>query len=242
MDPSKENSGFPDVQGDLDAATILKQICISNLKNVVIGQLNVNSLRNKFYALLELIPGNVDILVITETKLDDTFPEKQFLIAGYKKPYRLDRNISGGGVMIYVREDIPSERLTKHNLHENVEAIFVEVNLRKNKILLVGTYHSTNFEYGTTDEVFFKEITLALNVYSKYDKFLLAGDFNVNVFDSSDILEDFLDEFHALNLVKEPTCFKSHENPSCIDLLSPIVTEVSKKLLLLPRVYQIFIK
>ena len=218
LDPSKESSGSPDVQGDLDAATILKQIRISNLKNVIIGQLNVNSLRNKFYALLELIPGNVDILVITETKLDDTFPEKQFLISGYKKPYRLDRNISGGGVMIYVREDIPSERLTKHNLHENVEAIFVEINLRKNKILLVGTYHSTNVEYGTTDEVFFKQMTLALDVYSKYDKFLLAGDFNVNVFDSSDILEDFLDEFHALNLVKEPTCFKSHENPSCIDL------------------------
>ena len=120
--------------------------------------------------------------------------------------------------MIYVRDDIPSEKLTKHKLHENVEAIFVEINLRKNKILLVGTYHSTNVEYGTTDEVFFKQMTLALDVYSKYDKFLLAGDFNVNAFDNSELLEDFLDEFHALNLVKEPTCFKSHENPSCIDL------------------------
>ena len=69
--------------------------------------------------------------------------------------------------MIYVREDIPSEKLTKHKLHENVEAIFVEINLRKNKILLVGTYHSTNVEYGTTDEVFFKQMTLALDVYSK---------------------------------------------------------------------------
>ena len=55
LDPSKECSGSADVQGDLDAATILKQIRISNLKNVIIGQLNINSLRNKFYALLELI-------------------------------------------------------------------------------------------------------------------------------------------------------------------------------------------
>ena len=31
-------------------------------------------------------------------------------------------------------------------------------------------------------------------------------------------LEDFMDEFHAKNLVKEPTCFMSAENPSCIDL------------------------
>ena len=74
--------------------------------------------------------------------------------------------------MIYVREDIPSDILLKHKLHENVEAIFVEINLRKNKILLVGTYHSTNLDYGTTDEVFFKEMGLALDVYSKYDKFI----------------------------------------------------------------------
>ena len=130
LDPSRESFGTLDIQGDLDAATTLKQIRISNLKNVIIGQLNINSLRNKFYALAELIPGKVDVLVITETKLDDTFPEKQFLISGYNKSYRLDRNVSGGGVMIYVREDIPSEKLTKHNLHENMEAIFVEINLR----------------------------------------------------------------------------------------------------------------
>ena len=203
---------------DLDALTILKQIRINNLKNVIIGQLNINSLRNKFNDLVELIHGNLDILVITETKLNDSFPEKQFLMSGYKKPYRFDRNEHGGGVMIYVREDIPSDILLKHKLHENVEAIFVEINLRKNKILLVGTYHSTNLDYGTTDEVFFKEMGLALDVYSKYDKFLLAGDFNVNAFDSSDLLEDFLDEFHALNLVKDPTCYKSQDNPSCIDL------------------------
>ena len=102
MDPSKENSGFPDVQGDLDAATILKQIRISNLKNVIIGQLNINSLRNKIHDLAELMKGNLDILVITETKLDYTFPEKQFLIPGYQKPFRTDRNVNGGGVMIYL--------------------------------------------------------------------------------------------------------------------------------------------
>ena len=83
-------------------------------------------------------------LVITETKLDSTFPEKQFYVPGYKKPFRKDRNKNGGGVMIYVREDIPSDILMKHSIEENIEAIFVEINLRKNKLLLVGTYHSTN--------------------------------------------------------------------------------------------------
>ena len=128
------------------------------MKDAIVGQLNINSLRNKFYDLVELIHGNIDIMVLTETKLDNTFPEKQFLIPGYKKPYRSDRNQFGGGVMIYVREDIPSDKLLKHHLHENMEAIFVEINLRKNKFLVVGTYHSTNIDYGTTDEVFFHQL------------------------------------------------------------------------------------
>ena len=33
----------------------------------------------------------IDILIITETKLDDSFPEAQFFIEGFLKPYRLDR-------------------------------------------------------------------------------------------------------------------------------------------------------
>ena len=56
----------------------------------------------------------------------------------------------------------------------------------------------------------------ALDVYSNYDKFLLAGDFNTD--ENNKFLEEFLDEFHAKNLVKEPTCYKNPANPSCIDL------------------------
>ena len=84
-DPNSLSSESPDLFSD--AGTILKQIRISNLKNVVIGQLNINSLRNKFYGLVELIHGNLDILIITEIKLDDTFSEKQFLMPGYRKSF-----------------------------------------------------------------------------------------------------------------------------------------------------------
>ena len=186
------------------------------MKNVIIGQLNINSLRNKFQLLAEIVTGNLDILVLTETKLDHTFPEKQFLLPGYRKPFRRDRNRFGGGVMIYVREDIPCDILIRHNTPKNIEAIFLEINLRKNRLLLVGTYHSTSKEHGEGDEKYFQEIGLALDVYSRFDKFLLAGDFNVKEDDT--ILEEFMADFHAKNLVKDPTCFKSIENPSCIDL------------------------
>ena len=40
--------------------------------------------------------ANIDILVITETKLDDSIASSQFIINGYSKPYRLDRHRHGG--------------------------------------------------------------------------------------------------------------------------------------------------
>ena len=119
------------------------------MKNLVIGHLNINALANKFDALSLIIKDRLDILVLVETKLDDSFPEGQFHIDGFSTPYRLDRNCNGGGVMIYVRKDIPSKELKNHKFSKNIEAIFVEINLRKSKFLLVGTYHSTHPLYGT---------------------------------------------------------------------------------------------
>ena len=71
---------------------------------------------------------HIDILVITETKLDDTFPNAQFLVPGFSKPFLLDWNRKGGGVMIYVREDIPSKLLTKDVLPSDTKCIFLEYN------------------------------------------------------------------------------------------------------------------
>ena len=79
--------------------------------------------------------------MITETKLDDTFPLGQFYVDGFTMPYRLDRNRNGGDVIIYVREDMPSKILEKHKLPQDVEGMFVELNFRKIKWLLFGTYH-----------------------------------------------------------------------------------------------------
>ena len=66
---------------------------------------------------------------------------------------------------------------------------------------------------------FYDQITHALDVYSGYDKFVIAGDLNINAFSDVDgALDDFMEEFHAKNLVNEPTCFANPENPSCLDL------------------------
>lgn len=75
---------------------------LSNANRVIIGQVNINSIRNKFSSLFSMIDNKIDILLITETKLDDSFPIGQFCIKGYSTPYRLDRSSKGGGIMIFV--------------------------------------------------------------------------------------------------------------------------------------------
>ena len=77
----------------------------SNVNRLVIAHININSLRNKFESLKILIKGNIDFLVITESKLNE-------LIEGFSLPYRCDRNENVDGVIIYVREGIPCRELT----------------------------------------------------------------------------------------------------------------------------------
>ena len=51
--------------------------------------------------------SNIDILMVSETKLDESFPVGQFMTEGFAVPYKVDRNANGGGIMLFVREHIP---------------------------------------------------------------------------------------------------------------------------------------
>ena len=93
---------------------------------------------------MPIIPGNVDIMIFSETKLDSSHPTSPLLIHGFSKPYRKDRNCNGGGILIYIREDLPSKLVNKHMFPDDIEGLFIEVNLRKSKWLIFGSYHPPN--------------------------------------------------------------------------------------------------
>ena len=99
----------------------------------------------------------------------------------------------------------------------NVEGLFIEIKLRKTKVLFFGGYRSDHKTYGLSKDGFLEQLSFALDKYSNYDKILLAGDFNID--DKEEIMQDFVFEQNVKNLVKEKTCYKSIDNPSCIDLL-----------------------
>ena len=148
----------------------------------------------------------LDMLIIIETKLDDTFPVSQSHMDGFSKPYRLDRKRNGDGVITYVRKDIPSKILTKHVLPTDIEASFIELNFKKCKWLLSEIYHPLS----QSDQYFFDRLDNALDVYFNYENILLVGDFNAQIGETC--LDTFLNQHELKNVNKEPPCYKNSEN------------------------------
>ena len=90
---------------------------IKNANRLIFGHLNISSLRNKFEILEKIIKDKIDIFLISKSNFDSSFPSGQFIIKGCSKPFRLDRNQNGEGLLLYVREDIPCKILNEYTLN-----------------------------------------------------------------------------------------------------------------------------
>ena len=75
----------------------------------------------------------VDILVPGEINFDNSFPSSLFLIESYSNSFKLDRNRNGGALIVSISEYIFCKELKFHNIAEDIEGIFIEINLRKYK-------------------------------------------------------------------------------------------------------------
>ena len=72
--------------------------------------------------------------MISETKVDNSVPDGQFFLDGFGTPFRLDRNRNGGGIMLFIRNDIPAKVVSTDD--RPIESFYVELNFRKKKWLL----------------------------------------------------------------------------------------------------------
>ena len=180
-----------------------KNLRLKNSNKVIIGHINVNSLQNKFEFLAEMVQDKADLLMISETKLDSSFPNAQFYMKFYSKPYRLDRNSKGGGIILYVREDIPSKLISSSCTNHGKEYFLVELNLRKQKWLIICNYNPHKTRIKGYLECISKEID---SHSSKYDNFLLLGDFNSEP--TEEAMKSFSQIYNFKNLLNTPTCYK----------------------------------
>ena len=128
--------------------------------------------------------------------------------------------LKGGGVILYVREDIPSNLIAFEEKPN--ESLFIEINLRNTKMLINCSYNPHKSEIK-------KHLTAlrhSLDSHSsKYDKVLILGDFNVGIEEAN--MQSFCESYNVKSFIKQSTCYKNPDKPTCIDL---ILTNVPRML------------
>ena len=191
-----------DVVGNPDLRTLRKK----NLNKLIIAHLDVTSLRNKLEFLKEKIHDNIDIMMISETKIDASLKIGRFLLNGYSTRLRLDRNAHGRGILLYVREDIPSKLL------------LVEINL---DILNIWKKWLISFSYNPKKTSLSNHIAALIRSLdlstTKYEDLYFLGDFNAGMEDSS--IKIFFSNYNLTSMINKPTCYKNPGKPTFTDLI-----------------------
>ena len=118
--------------------------------------------------------------MISEKKIDSS-PLGNFLIGGFSKTHRLDHDLLGGGILLYVKEDIPSN-LLKVEI-KPIEDIFIFVyfyviDLHNDKWLINCSYNPHKNMIG--DHL--HTLSEKLDIYSSsYNNFIILDDFNIEM-------------------------------------------------------------
>ena len=196
---------------EIDPKYALQALKAKNLGRPIIAHLNINFLEPKYELLKALIKENVDILFLSETNLDDTFPNDQFKIEGYEKPIRLDRDRYGGGILFFIRDDLPC---IESKSPSNIEGIFIELRIRNSKWLIMGGYNPHKESISNFLSHVSKELDKFLTFY---ENLILLGDFNSPM--SEKEMKEFCGMYGLVNLIKGPTCYKNASNPLSIDVM-----------------------
>ena len=121
-----------------------------------------------------------DVLIITETKIDDTVHTSEFLPSNFKA-FRRDRTLRGGGVMIAVKEQFTANELPLHDVDGEIVWVRVEP-LKNNSSLIIGAFYRTPSEREVNqlnqlekslDQIY------AMTKNNESSTIILGGDFNV---------------------------------------------------------------
>ena len=126
-------------------------------------------------------------------------------------PLRRDHDQYGGGLLVFVREDIPAKHLSSESTP--IEGIYVELNFPKKNSLCCTYNPNRNIITNHLDA-----LKRSLDPYStKYDDLMVIRDLNAEI--NLECMKLFYETYDLSSLIKILTCYNSPEKPSCIDLL-----------------------
>ena len=211
---------------DNDAEDLFKDIAEfkqTHQNNFVFIHINVNSIRHKFALLQEILSKHhIDYLAISESKLDESFPDAQFSVQGYNI-FRQDYTASSGGLIVYIRSDIPHRRLKNAECNtDGIESLCTELTIGNTKSVFICVYKHPKVKPAVFKD---KMCQMADYLFRSHNDLIFLGDMN-SCPSKSNVISELCDMYGLYNLITEPTCFKSATAPSLIDVI--LVTDRKK--------------
>ncbi len=208
--------------------SVLHETRANNAKNLIILHVNINSLKtgerdkNGAYDYIMDILNNryADILCITETKLNNEYKDALYEHLYYKM-HRKDKASNSGGMIVWVRSDIPQIRLHHREFSEDhkhhIESIVIDLKIRTQSWYLILLYKNPK----VPNNVFLPKVkTLYDAATLEAQEVILLGDINIDMqYQNNNMTTDICNVYGLSNLITSPTCFKTQEGT----LLDPVI-------------------
>ena len=118
-----------------------------------------------------MITNNIDICLLSETKIHETFPNQQFNINN-NKTFRRGRTKYGGGLLFYINENIPCMLINDETIPIDIEMIMFEFFVKTTKWLYKSPSQNKNYFLDILSKVLSKQTC-------QYENVILIGDFNL---------------------------------------------------------------
>ena len=191
-----------------------------NKDNMIISHVNINSITspNRLQELNQFIVTNkIDIIALTETKLDNTINPSLYHLDDFHAPFTNHRNRHGGGTALYAHSSLPIKR--RHNLElPGEEWIWAQIDLHDVSLLICCVYLPPNISAQRQAD-FIDRLTESMTIAQTYSptSIIVLGDMNVgNIFlqttsGSSGVtpfdiqLKEAMDVLDLTQLINEPT-------------------------------------
>ena len=172
----------------------------SHNKELKVGLININGIYSKMHEIAPILNHQlVDVLVVNETKLDDTVDSAEFENLYYHL-YRRDRTRHGGGLFVYVKNCISIYAL---DFDQEAEIISLQIAVNSLKIGIIACYRPESINCN----LFFDKLEKhTLDLVANSNNIMIIGDLNYNLLESQpNQLTNFMNSFGFYNTIKEGT-------------------------------------
>ena len=150
-------------------------------KDLLIAQLNINSIQNKFEELTEVIKKiNAHIMFVSENTIDASYLNVQLKAPNYSL-YRNDRKKGGGGIMALISHSLVKSQLKPDKNLKTLEIIALEIKTDTDNMVIVGIYRPPRALCGEYQTLLESEVSHVCNWANLNSNLVVvAGDLNLN--------------------------------------------------------------